>query len=338
MTKLSEADLAVIVRLRQEQKGSDDLAKEFGVHKRTIRRALARNRANGSPGYLKSPGRPRKTSGRENRRLVLVARQNPRATGNELKRAYEEATGKELSRMTIAKRLREEGIRQVTLKEKPLLTKAMKKRRREWAAQLVSEPPSAFFPYVFTDEVRICLYQSDSKKKMAWIKPSESLLARNIKPTLKHPPWLHVWAGISLQGRTRLAFMSKGVGADEYIDMLKTTLLPDVEKLSYNGRLVLLQDGAPAHTADRTFAFLDSRGVEVAEHPPYSPDLNPIEQCWPHLKRACERHNPTSLSHLRDIVKAEWSNLDAGLIESLCLSYPRRIRACADAKGGHTKY
>jgi len=38
-----------------------------------------------------------------------------------------------------------------------------------------------------------------------------------------------------------------------------------------------MQDGAPGHAAQPTKQELHERGIEVLECPPFSPDLNPIE-------------------------------------------------------------
>ncbi|KAK8086072.1 transposable element tc1 transposase [Apiospora phragmitis] len=45
-------------------------------------------------------------------------------------------------------------------------------------------------------------------------------------------------------------------------------------------QLVLMQDGAPAHSASDTILDLQERGIQIIQWPPYSPDLNPIEMCW----------------------------------------------------------
>lgn len=48
--------------------------------------------------------------------------------------------------------------------------------------------------------------------------------------------------------------------------------------------LILMQDGAPSHTAAATLDDFKERGVIVIKWPPYSPDLNPIEMCWNWMK------------------------------------------------------
>jgi len=48
-------------------------------------------------------------------------------------------------------------------------------------------------------------------------------------------------------------------------------------ELHRTGQWMLLHDNAPAHCAIRVHQFFVQRGVPVLDHPPYSPDLAPVE-------------------------------------------------------------
>ena len=45
-----------------------------------------------------------------------------------------------------------------------------------------------------------------------------------------------------------------------------------------------MQDNASIHTAHKVKAWFKELCIPVADWPPFSPDLNPIEQLWPHLE------------------------------------------------------
>lgn len=71
-----------------------------------------------------------------------------------------------------------------------------------------------------------------------------------------------------------------------------------------------MQDNAPAHSADFTKNWLEQNIKEVLEHPPQSPDLNPIEIIWAIMKKQIEKENYKNLTELKLSIKAAWDKID----------------------------
>ena len=63
----------------------------------------------------------------------------------------------------------------------------------------------------------------------------------------------------------------------------------------------LLHDGAPAHRARATTAYLNANNLNVVDFPPKSPALNIIENIWNELNRRVMRTgaNPATLNQPR---------------------------------------
>jgi hypothetical protein len=94
------------------------------------------------------------------------------------------------------------------------------------------------------------------------------------------------------------ACFSGGLGASELILMDRDTEAPkqgyssqsycktlEVGLLEYYEEgMFFMQDNAPIHKSGATTAWLTGHGINVLEMPPYSPDLNPIENMWAFLK------------------------------------------------------
>ena len=85
--------------------------------------------------------------------------------------------------------------------------------------------------------------------------------------------------------------------------------------------------------------FADNRIQILGPWPGNSPDLNPIENCWVILKQKVAAHNPSSLTHLKQVIREIWvKEITPEYCEKLCLSMSKRIQALSNDKGLHTKY
>src|SRR6218665_1590015 len=89
--------------------------------------------------------------------------------------------------------------------------------------------------------------------------------------------------GVSKLGSTEIHFIEPDVkvnGAYYRHNLLAQKLLPGLFRLSQGGFFIFQQDGAPAHRARDTVAFLEQRVPDFIPRtlwPPNSPDLNPLD-------------------------------------------------------------
>ena len=74
--------------------------------------------------------------------------------------------------------------------------------------------------------------------------------------------------------------------------------------------------------------------------PPQSPDINPIEHMWFHLKRRLAEYPepPKGILELWERIEKVWDEIRPVVCQDLITSLPRRIQAVAKANGGYTKY
>lgn len=76
------------------------------------------------------------------------------------------------------------------------------------------------------------------------------------------------------------------VNGERYLEILRTHLEPFLRRCrDFPGEWRVMDDNAPCHRARVVKPFRDDMGVEFIEWPPYSPDLNPIENVWSWVKR-----------------------------------------------------
>jgi transposase len=67
---------------------------------------------------------------------------------------------------------------------------------------------------------------------------------------------------------------------------IETCLVPDLEKWD-----VVILDNASFHKSERTKKLIEEAWASILFLPPYSPDLNPIENYWAVLKTYVRKFN-----------------------------------------------
>ena len=118
-----------------------------------------------------------------------------------------------------------------------------------------------------------------------------------------------VWAGVSLHHKTNIILIKgKLTAARNQHKVFNTEVIPFVR--NHRG-MQLLHNGATAHLARVTTAYLNANNVNVVDFPPNSPDLNIIENILDELNRGVRRTGaiPTTLNHLRAKNLYKWNNL-----------------------------
>jgi hypothetical protein len=110
---------------------------------------------------------------------------------------------------------------------------------------------------------------------------------------------------------------------------------------------IFQKDNAPVHTAYVVRDWLAEQDFEVMNWPPYSPDLNPIENVWPCLKaKIYELHpeirgmpdNDETLEYVISVAQEAWSELASDMLENLAVTMPHRMKQVIDNDGWYTSY
>ncbi|CAH1955325.1 unnamed protein product [Acanthoscelides obtectus] len=65
------------------------------------------------------------------------------------------------------------------------------------------------------------------------------------------------------------------VTANWYTTICLSKVITELRKINPGRRIILHQDNASSHTAQKTRQYLTEENVELLDHPPYSPDLSP---------------------------------------------------------------
>lgn len=179
------------------------------------------------------------------------------------------------------------------------LIRDVNKTKRLEFAQSVLESGDTFHNVIFSDESSISLTQY---RRTCYRKIDEPAKR---KPKPKHPLKVHVWAGISKHGATKICIFDGIMDAELYCNILESTLVPFVREKLPDHRFV--QDNDPKHTSRRAQAFFEEKNINWWRAPPESPDLNPIENMWHELKFYLEsKVKPRNKEELVNGIKKFW--------------------------------
>ena len=123
-------------------------------------------------------------------------------------------------------------------------------------------------------------------------------------------------SAVTSRGHMRFMIKEKGgVNADVFLEFLRRLMVGS------NTAIFLIVDRGPAHVAKKTTAFVATVGdrLRLFYLPPYSPDRNPDELVWKHLKAdTVGRATITSLGDFKEKVRSSMLSLQRS---------PAKIRA-----------
>jgi len=149
---------------------------------------------------------------------------------------------------------------------------------------------------------------------------------------------LSVWSCFSAKGAGEMEIFTCNTDGPKFRSILEKRLLKCAHKFWKKGQWWMLEDNAPTHKAKKTKKWMHDHGISLLDFPPYSPDLNPIENLWAHFKRRIETHNATTLDELTAAVKQEWANTPQEMFATLSESMITRCEAVIASQGYMTKY
>ncbi len=119
--ELSLSVKQAIIRLKKQNKPIREIAKTLGVAKTTVWNILKKKECTGELSNTKRPGRPRKTTVVDDRRILSLVKKTPFTTVGQIKNTLQEV-GVCVSKSTIKRRLHQSEYRGFTTRCKPLVS------------------------------------------------------------------------------------------------------------------------------------------------------------------------------------------------------------------------
>lgn len=279
------------VKAIREGQEVSSVAAAYGINVRSVFRWLA-DFANGGQNALLAkpiPGRPPKVSEEEMRWLAKAVREN---TPLQYKFAFglwtlsliatliEREFGKKLSLASVSRIMKLLGF----TAQKPLYQAWQQDATlvRAWEAEIYpairAEAKAKGATIYFADESGI---RSDYHAGTTWAPIGETPVVEVTGRRFS----LNLISAVSPRGDFRFMLHDGSVNAEVFKEFLKRLLI------GADGPVFLVVDGHPIHKAKLIKEFVAAQGgmLKLFYLPPYSPQLNPDEQVWAHVKRQVSR-------------------------------------------------
>ena len=281
-----------------------DVAGAFGIDRTTLYRWVCRYK---TVGLLRKAGsgRPRLLEDLCEEELVKIVLKPAISYGYEtdlwtigrLHRVIQEKYDTEISQDTIWRRLREAGL--TYQKPERQYFQVDEDARKEW---MRSEAPKIRRTVRKHDAL---LYFQDEANVSLTAFLGKTWAPRGKTPRQKVTGARGGVAAISaINGSGRLIFKlhEKRICSEEVIEFLGQML-----KHHKKRHLVVVMDQAPPHTSKRTMSYIEKQPrLHLFHLPKYSPDWNPDEKVWNHLKHhELKGHQAKTKPELRELAEAK---------------------------------
>ncbi|GFU05687.1 transposable element Tcb2 transposase [Trichonephila clavipes] len=247
---------------------------------------------------------------------------------------------KQISRKTVAKRLRGGGL----YARRPVvyvpLTRQHRTARLQWCREHHNWTEQDWACVLFSDESRFRL-SSDCRRQLIWresgtaYRPENIQKRTDIRHAVSHGVGRHhdQWPHAPTYG------CEWTMTGQRYID----EVLLSHDRLfrgAVGDKFVFMDDNATCHRTLAVQHCLDSEGIQRLVWPARSPDLNPIENVWNALGRQVAGRNypPTNKNTLIRALTEEWDKLPQQLLDNVVQSMVRRVECCITLHGGHIPY
>jgi transposase len=299
------------VRAAQDGMSRKAVAAAFGIERTTLYRWMQKYEVDGESGLDRraGSGRPRKLEELgedELRALVLKGAQHfgyetDLWTVGRLRRVITEEFSIVLSKNTVWRRLRDAGL--TYQKPEREYYEIDEEARKKWLRYEVPKVRRCVKKHrgilYFQDESNVSLTAFLGK---TWSPCGETPKAR----VTGKRAGIAANSAISRSGRLLFRLLEKRIASKEVIEFLAQML-----KHHPRRHLVVVMDQAPPHTSKKTKAWIASQPrLHVFHLPKYSPDWNPDEKVWNHLKhQELASHQAKTKAELKELTRRKLQSM-----------------------------
>jgi hypothetical protein len=326
----------MIICLHKLKRDDAAIAKEVACDVRSVRHWINHYEEHKNVNDLRRSGRKRKTTSEQDAAIINEAKRIKFTTPRRIRRKLE----LDVSIDTIDRRLKEHGLFGRVAQHKKKFSAEEIRKRLSFAQGYKNWTVAQWMKVIFADEK---IFWGEGFWGQIFVRrpKGEAMNPDYCVDQDPHPVKVSVWGCFSGKGLGYCYIFNENMKAKLLQGILGTHLVESAElhfDIENAEKWWFLQDNAPQHKSVLVRTWLFNHGIQCIDFPPYSPDLNPIENLWADLARRVEKYQCHTMEELQDIVAEEWKKTPTDYLAKLARSMPKRCQAVIDANGDHTTY
>jgi transposase len=330
--QLTEVERAAIVTLHKVDWLHKDIAQVIKCSENTVSQWVNRWCDDHSVVDGDRSGRPRCTTDGTDQDIGLLSVSKPTLTPKDIKRELQLP----VSPHTISRRLDDIGLYGRVQETEHEMDEFDIQRRLAFANQYLHWTEGQWSRVFFSDEthfylghhgrtyVRRPVGMSHDPKYMQSVKQLHGKVS--------------LWGCICAEGLGHAELYAGSLDSTRHRDILRHSLISSFRQFYPDGPWHFQQDNVRFHTTPDTVTYLHEKGITHIEWPPWSPDLNPIENLWNVLKARVYARFPQTMEEMEQFIREEHAAVDLQFISRICRSMPRRLQLLLDNDGHKISY
>ncbi|MDO9353860.1 MAG: transposase [Solirubrobacteraceae bacterium] len=327
--RVNDVGFHLIQEWHSQKQPIAEIARRLGIARSTVRSHIQSDTPPSQRAKPQPPGvSPAKIAEMSRRRQIVkhaasakqvIKRHAKRSTRVYVRKLYPSTNaisrylrthGYNVSPSTVRRDLIVMGVRARRRRTVPYLNPHMKAERVRQCRDMLNGNTLRFDKnkLLFSDEKR---FDSDDHSHVFdWVAEGVPTLPRQHDTNSSK---IMVWGVIGVNYRHLVVLKAGSIDAARY---QSECLQPAIGALRAPG-VIFMQDNARPHSSESTRRYLKRRHVVTLQWPPYSPDLNPIENLWAYLTQRVSAAAPFGTEALAAAIVQEWNMIPQAYIDAL---------------------
>ena len=307
-----------------------------GASQSSAQRWSKRARTAGSTSDAPRSGRPRATDAATDAAIVEASEKDPFMST----RAIQHQLQLSVCNNTVNQRLDEAGLPSRIAAHKRHYTDAQRRARLSFAHGYRHWTEEDWESVIMADQKTFEGAGRDRQQRVR--RPDGHRFdEKYTKHRVLYAPSIHVTCCICSRGPGRCAVYEGKLDGTMLKNMLDKTIVQtardyfDVDRAE---RWWFLHDNSPVFKSSVVQRWVHNKGIQLIDFPPYSPDVNIIENFWPRVSAVMDKAEARTPAAVEAAFHDAWNDIPLDIYIDYAHSMPKRIAAIIEANGNATKY